>query len=114
MALPPAKESHDPFQVLWVCCAHGLCLMRRFPASWISHCSVPAWQFVLNQTLQPVNLVGKTSGWAARFLQDILLFLKKKEKEKMVLVVVAVRRRRVSSEMGMVVRARNSDDVSRG
>jgi hypothetical protein len=65
--------------------------MRGFPASWISHCSVPAWQFVLNQTLQPVNLVGKSSGWAARILQDILLFLKKKRKRKMALVVIAVK-----------------------
>lgn len=39
---------------------------------------MPAWQFVLNQTLQPVNLVDKTSGWAARIQHDILLLLKKK------------------------------------
>lgn len=38
---------------------------------------MPAWRFVL--TLQPVNLVGETSGWAARILRGVLLFLKEKE-----------------------------------
>lgn len=88
--------------------------MRGFPASWISHCSVPAWQFVLNQTLQPVNLVGKASGWAARIQHDILLLLKKKGRREMVLVVVVERIRRVSSEVGIVVHACNSDSMSRG
>lgn len=35
--------------------------------------------------------MGKSSGWAARILQDILLFLKKKRKRKMALVVIAVK-----------------------
>lgn len=43
---------------------------------------MPAWQFVSNQTLKPANLVGKSSGWAARILHGISLFLKEKKKEK--------------------------------
>lgn len=43
---------------------------------------MPAWQFVLNQTLKPVNLVGKSSGWAARILRGISLSLKEKKEEE--------------------------------
>lgn len=43
---------------------------------------MPAWQFVLNQTLKPANLVGKSSGWAARILHGYFAFLKGKKKEK--------------------------------
>lgn len=43
----PVKESHDRFQ------AHLLAAWMasnetQFLASWISHCSVPAWRFVLH------------------------------------------------------------------